>query len=104
MSQNERGRGAPRTQAPARLRRSCVQMFDLHEALRYIVRSEGSDLHLKVGSPPLARVHGKLGPIEGYEPLKAQDSDRVLREMLTDHEKLAEFEGDGEVDFAYAVE
>jgi twitching motility protein PilT len=79
-------------------------MFDLHEALRYIVRSEGSDLHLKVGSPPLARVHGKLGPIEGYEPLKAQDSDRVLREMLTDHEKLAEFDGDGEVDFAYAVE
>ena len=23
-------------------------------------RSEGSDLHLKVGSPPLYRVHGEL--------------------------------------------
>jgi twitching motility protein PilT len=79
-------------------------MFDLQQALSYIVRSEGSDLHLKVGSPPLARVHGKLGPIDGYDPLKSEDSDRALREMLTDHEKLAEFDGDGEVDFAYAVE
>ncbi|HTX46578.1 MAG TPA: type IV pilus twitching motility protein PilT [Solirubrobacteraceae bacterium] len=79
-------------------------MFDLHEALRYIVRSEGSDLHLKVGSAPLARIHGTLGPLEGYETLKAEDSDRVLREMLTDREKLAEFDQDGEVDFAYALE
>jgi twitching motility protein PilT len=79
-------------------------MFDLHEALRYIVRSEGSDLHLKVGSAPLARIHGKLGPLEGYETLRAEDSDRVLREMLTDREKLDEFDQDGEVDFAYALE
>jgi twitching motility protein PilT len=79
-------------------------MFELHEALRYVVRSEGSDLHLKVGSPPLARVHGKLGPLDGYESLTSDDSDRVLREMLTDQDKLAEFDGDGEVDFAYAVE
>jgi twitching motility protein PilT len=79
-------------------------MLELHEALRYVVRSEGSDLHLKVGSPPLARVHGKLGPLDGYEPVTGDDSDRVLREMLTDHDKLAEFDREGEVDFAYAVE
>jgi twitching motility protein PilT len=79
-------------------------MFDLHEALRHVVRSEGSDLHLKVGSPPLGRVHGTLGPLEDHEALSEADTDRVLREMLTDHEKLAEFDRDGEVDFAYAVE
>jgi twitching motility protein PilT len=79
-------------------------MLDLHEALRYVVRSEGSDLHLKVGSAPLARVHGKLGPLEGHERVTDEDSERLLREMLTDHEKLAEFDREGEVDFAYAVE
>jgi twitching motility protein PilT len=79
-------------------------MLDLHEALRNVVRSEGSDLHLKVGSAPLARVHGTLSPLEDYAPLSEADTDRVLREMLTDHEKLAEFDRDGEVDFAYAVE
>jgi twitching motility protein PilT len=79
-------------------------MFDLHEALRYVVRKEGSDLHLKVGSRPIARIHGRLEPIEQYELLTADETERVLREMLTDPEKLTEFERDGEVDFAYAVE
>src|SRR5947209_1798334 len=79
-------------------------MFDLHEALRYVVRQEGSDLHLKVPSRPLARIHGHLRPIEEYEPMQAQDTERVVREMLTDPEKLAEFDRENEVDFAYAVE
>jgi twitching motility protein PilT len=79
-------------------------MFDLHDALRYVVRKEGSDLHLKVTSRPLVRIHGRLGPVEDYEPITAADTDRVLREMLTDPEKLAEFDREGEVDFAYSVE
>src|ERR1700722_6099840 len=79
-------------------------MFDLHEALRYVVRKEGSDLHLKVQSRPLVRIHGQLTLANESEPLVASDSDRVLREMLTDPEKLAEFDREGEVDFAYAVE
>ncbi len=79
-------------------------MFDLQEALRYVVRKEGSDLHMKVGSRPIARIHGRLEPIEQYELLIAEETERVLREMLTEAEKLIEFERDGEVDFAYAVE
>jgi twitching motility protein PilT len=79
-------------------------MFDLHEALRYVVRKEGSDLHLKVPSRPLARIHGQLNPIEEYEPLEPADTDRLMREMLTDPGKLAEFDREHEVDFAYAVE
>jgi twitching motility protein PilT len=79
-------------------------MFDLHDALRYVVRQEGSDLHLKVPSRPLARIHGRLEPLEEYEPMQAADTDRVLREMLTDHDKLAEFDREHEVDFAYSVE
>jgi twitching motility protein PilT len=79
-------------------------VFDLHEALGLLVRKEGSDLHLKVGSRPQARVHGQLGPLEGYEPLSAEDTRRVMHEMLTDVDKLAEFEREHEVDFAYAVQ
>ena len=43
--------------------------FDLDHALRYLIASEGSDLHLKIPSPPLVRLHGKLEPIPGLEPL-----------------------------------
>jgi twitching motility protein PilT len=78
-------------------------VFDLHEALRTLVRDEGSDLHLKVNARPLARVHGKLTAMEKYEPLKEDDTWRVLREMLTDEDKLSSFEEEHEVDFAYAV-
>jgi twitching motility protein PilT len=79
-------------------------MLDLHEALRYVVGEDGSDLHLKVPSRPLARVNGSLMPIEQYEPMRPEDTERVLREMLADHaDKLAEFDQENEVDFAYAV-
>jgi twitching motility protein PilT len=78
-------------------------MFELHDALRYMVRMQGSDLHLKVPSRPLARIHGKLAPIEDSEPLGPEDTERVLAEMLHDPEKRAEFDSEHEVDFAYAV-
>ncbi len=79
-------------------------MFDLQDGLRYVVRREGSDLHLKVGSRPIVRIHGQLQAVEQYEPIQGADTERVLHEMLFDPEKLGEFESDHEVDFAYAVE
>jgi twitching motility protein PilT len=80
-------------------------MFDLIEALRYVVRNEGSDLHLKVPSRPIARIHGQLRAIDGYEPLEPSDTERVLEQMLSEHrDKLSEFRRDNEVDFSFAVE
>jgi twitching motility protein PilT len=68
------------------------------------VSNEGSDLHLKVPSRPLMRVHGSLEPMEQYEPMRQEDTERVLREMLAEHQtKMSEFDRDNEVDFAYAV-
>ena len=79
-------------------------MFDVDAALRYLIQAEGSDLHLKVPVPPMARVHGQLAPLEGEEGLKPADTERVLRYMLTDPTKLDEFDQEGEVDFAYSIE
>src|SRR5947209_165248 len=80
-------------------------MLDLREALALVVRNEGSDLHLKVGTFPLVRVHGQLGPIEELDRLGSEDTERLLKEMLAEQpRKLEEFESEGEVDFSYAVE
>jgi twitching motility protein PilT len=79
-------------------------MFDLHDALGYVVRKEGSDLHLKVPARPQTRIHGRLEPIEGSEPMQPADTERVFRQMLTDQNKLAEFDRENEVDFAYTVD
>ena len=78
-------------------------MFDIDEALRQVVEGEGSDLHVKVPSPPMLRVHGELSPIPGAEPLRPEDTERALRQIVQDPKILEEFERDGEADFSYSV-
>src|SRR3954468_58148 len=77
--------------------------FDIDAALRYVVEREGSDLHVKVASPPMARVHGALRPIEGAEPLTEGDTRAALERILTDEHLLEEFAGEGEADFSYDI-
>ena len=79
-------------------------MFDLDAALRYLIAVEGSDLHLKVPSPPLVRVHGRLEPIEGADKLTPEDTERAVKQILTDPDRVAELESEHEVDFSYALE
>src|SRR4051794_5043483 len=77
--------------------------FDVDQALARVVEIEGSDLHLKVPSPPLVRRHGQLEPIPDAEPLKPDVTEQILYHMLTDEEKLEEFRREHEVDFSYSI-
>ena len=78
-------------------------MFNVEDALRWLVENEGSDLHLKVPAPPMARIHGQLGPIPGNDALGPEDTERALHMILTDQRLLDEFAREGEVDFSYAI-
>jgi twitching motility protein PilT len=78
-------------------------MFDLQAALRRVIETEGSDLHLKVPSRPLIRTHGILEPLPDSEPLSPEDTDGVFQEMLKEEPKIKEFAAENEVDFSYAV-
>ena len=75
--------------------------FDVDAALRYVVEREGSDLHVKVPAPPMARVDGELRPIEGTEPLTPEDTDAALEHICHDPALLEEFAKVGEADFSY---
>src|SRR6266545_1395021 len=77
--------------------------FDIDAALRYVVEREGSDLHVKVASPPMARVHGALRPIDGSEPLSEDDTKGALEHILEDATLLEEFANEGEADFSYEI-
>jgi twitching motility protein PilT len=77
--------------------------FDIDAALRYVVEREGSDLHVKVPAPPMARIDGQLAPIEGTEPLTPEDTEAALKYVLTDPRLLEEFAAVGEADFSYAI-
>jgi twitching motility protein PilT len=77
--------------------------FDLHFCLHYLIEHGGSDLHLKVPSPPVVRVDGSMHPVDGLAPLTPEDTERAVHEMLGDPDKLQEFNEEGEVDFAYSI-
>jgi twitching motility protein PilT len=77
--------------------------FDLGEALRRVVELDGSDLHIKVGSPPVVRIAGALQPLTEAGVLSGQDTENALREMLTDPARLEELAVEHEADFSYAV-
>src|SRR5687767_6897835 len=79
-------------------------MLDINACLRHLVQVGGSDLHLKVPSPPLTRLDGELVPVPGVERLTPQDTEHAVFQMLTDKDKLQEFAEQREVDFAYAIE
>jgi twitching motility protein PilT len=78
-------------------------MFDIDAALMRVIEAEGSDLHLKVPSPPVIRRHGGLVPIPDSEPLTPEDTERTLFHMLTDETKLEAFRSEREVDFSYSL-
>jgi twitching motility protein PilT len=76
--------------------------FNIDEALKYVVDREGSDLHVKVESPPVARVHGDLWALKDSEPLTPTDTEKALHTIADEHH-LTEFEEHGEVDFSYEL-
>jgi len=78
-------------------------MFDIDTCMRALVERGGSDLHIKVGSPAMARVEGHLGPLFDEPPLEPADTERGF-EAIADDKTRAEFAAVGEADFAHAIE
>jgi twitching motility protein PilT len=77
-------------------------MFDIDSALRTLVEREGSDLHVKVESPPVARMHGELVALEGFGTLTQQDTEKAFHD-IAEVRSLTEFEEEGEADFSYSL-
>src|SRR4051794_5139075 len=75
--------------------------FAIEELVGAVVRLGASDLHLKPNSPPILRVHGELGRLEGYDNLSAEDVVGLLYQMLQDPVRLERLHRTGAVDFAY---
>ena len=76
---------------------------DVQAALRHLIAAGGSDLHCKVGSPPLIRVNGSLRAIPDTPALEPLDTEGFVTALLDDPTKLREFADEGEVDFSYAI-
>lgn len=78
-------------------------MLTLDELLTYVVKNEGSDLHLKAESHPLMRLYGDLQEMEQYPKLTPEQVRELCYSILNERQ-IARFEKDFELDFAYEIE
>lgn len=75
---------------------------DLVDYLSETVQRGGSDLHLAVNSPPMARVNGTLQPLESF-PFSPNHCRDLILSVINDQQR-ARLEEDWELDFAISVE
>ncbi len=76
--------------------------MDIHDLLQRTVQQEASDLHLKVGSRPILRVHGALQAIDGAPEADEGDLRRAL-EAVASADQCASFDTGWELDFSYQL-
>jgi twitching motility protein PilT len=76
--------------------------LEVDKIFRALVKLSGSDLHLKVGQPPIVRVNGDLRPLN-RPPIENEEMVRLLVPMLDERARKV-FEEEGGADFAYIVE
>jgi twitching motility protein PilT len=80
------------------------ERIDLTAILSDAVDRGASDIHLKVGQPPIIRFDGDLGPLQGHRTLGSVDLQRVLENVAASAPaRLAHFESSGELDIAYQL-
>jgi twitching motility protein PilT len=76
--------------------------LNLNEILRVAVKNKASDVHLKVGLPPVLRVNGRLVPLKMDYRLKQEDLMSITNMVLSDAQK-EKFRETRELDVAYSV-
>jgi twitching motility protein PilT len=76
--------------------------LEINRLFRSLVKLEGSDLHLKVGRPPIIRVNGTLRPLN-TPPIEDQEMVQLCFPMMDERNRRI-FDEDGGADFAHTVD
>lgn len=76
--------------------------MDLNQILLEALSQEASDVHIKVGSPPIFRVNGVLQPWDRYKPFDHNDVSKIAFSLMNDWQK-ERFIKNREVDMGYEV-
>lgn len=76
-------------------------MLNLHQLLKILVESNGSDLHITTNSPPQIRVDGMLTPLD-FPQMNQVETKQLCYSVLTDAQKH-KFEEDNELDLSFGV-
>ncbi|MEW6368239.1 MAG: type IV pilus twitching motility protein PilT [Acidobacteriota bacterium] len=74
----------------------------INDLLKMAIERKASDLHLKVGSHPIIRVHGELIPMVEIKRLMQEDTIAMAFSIMSNRQKQ-KFKDNLEIDIAYSV-
>src|SRR5258708_7858885 len=74
---------------------------EVNKLLRMVMKYEASDLHLKVGNPPMMRLKGDIRRMD-MRPLTQEDMERLLLPCLNARQRKI-LDEEGGVDFSYVI-
>jgi twitching motility protein PilT len=90
-----------RADGPVKVSADARREPEVNKLFRMVMKYEGSDLHLKVGQPPMMRLKGDIRRLE-MQPLTQEDMERLLLPLLNERQRRI-FDEEGGVDFSYVI-
>ncbi|MBW2187236.1 MAG: type IV pili twitching motility protein PilT, partial [Deltaproteobacteria bacterium] len=74
--------------------------MELNDILGMAIKANASDIHLKVGLPPVYRIDGSLRPLPNAPRLTPEDIRKIAYAMMSEQQR-ERFERSNELDLAY---
>ncbi|WKW12687.1 type IV pilus twitching motility protein PilT [Pseudogemmatithrix spongiicola] len=97
---------APSAAAMPNVKEAAVDPAGAREAmeklLRMLVEQGGSDLHMRVGEPPILRKSGEMHRVEGQPKLDPATTEALLASIMPERNQK-EFRESNDTDFAYEI-
>jgi twitching motility protein PilT len=93
--------GAPEPRRQGRVAAEAKREPEVNKLFRMVMKHQASDLHLKVGLPPMMRLRGDIRRMD-MRPLTQQDMERLLLPHLSERQRRI-LEEEGGADFSYVV-
>jgi twitching motility protein PilT len=75
----------------------------INELLTVVCEQGASDLHLKVGNHPIARIRGKLTPMTQFKRLVQEDTIAMAYAIMASDKQKGKFKENLDLDIAYSV-
>src|SRR3989338_3922172 len=76
--------------------------MELHDVLNVAVKEKASDVHIKVGLPPILRIYGTLAPVKNQERLTPDEVTKIAMKLMNDQQKEI-FKTTHQLDTSYSV-
>ncbi|HEX9948967.1 MAG TPA: type IV pilus twitching motility protein PilT [Thermodesulfobacteriota bacterium] len=76
--------------------------MDLSEVLLVALNNRASDIHFKVGQPPVLRIDGELIPLKDYSAMDASEIAKLAYQIMTERQR-ERFLREMEIDMGYGI-